>query len=189
MRVLQTAMTPRFKTDASGALVPDIRAAAAILLDPTTGQVLWSENAQEKRSIASITKVMTAIVFLEDQPDLARVVTVERGDVYAASTTYIKATERVTAGELLHLLLIPSDNAAARALARVSPYGSEGFIRRMNEKAAELGLENTHYADPSGLLADNVSSAYDMAQLIAYVAADERIGAVMRKASYTTSAE
>jgi serine-type D-Ala-D-Ala endopeptidase (penicillin-binding protein 7) len=58
----------------------------------------------------------------------------------------------------------------------------------MNEKAQELGLSATHYADPSGLLADNVSSAYDMAQLIAYAAADERIGGVMRKTSYTTSA-
>ena len=59
-----------------------------------------------------------------------------------------------------YLLLIASDNAAARALARVSPLGYDGFIARMNEKAAELGLETTHYADPSGLLSENVSSAY-----------------------------
>ena len=67
---LQIAMTPRYKTDASGALVPDVRAAAAIIFNPETGQVLWEENAQDKRSIASITKVMTAVVFLEDNPDL-----------------------------------------------------------------------------------------------------------------------
>ena len=83
----------------------------------------------------------------------------------------------MTVEDLLNLLLVGSDNAAARALARVSPYGSDGFVDRMNEKAQELGLTATHYADPSGLLADNVSSAYDMAQLIAYAAADERIGA------------
>ena len=65
-------MTPRYKTDASGAIVPDIRAAAAIIFNPETGQVLWEENAQDKRSIASITKVMTAVVFLEDQPDLSQ---------------------------------------------------------------------------------------------------------------------
>ena len=81
----------------------------------------------------------------------------------------------MTIDDLLHLLLIPSDNAAARALARVSPHGSDGFIERMNEKAAELGLESTHYADPSGLLSDNVSSAYDMARLIAHASGDERI--------------
>ena len=70
MRALHDAMTPRYKTDASGELVPDIRAAAAIIFNPANGQVLWEENAQDKRSIASITKVMTAVVFLEDNPDL-----------------------------------------------------------------------------------------------------------------------
>ena len=144
-------MTPRFKMDATGALVPDIRAAAAIILDPTTGQVLWGENAQEKRSIASITKVMTAVVFLEDQPDLSQVVTVERGDTYAASTTYLRANERITLDNLLHLTLIASDNAAARALARLSHGGTATFVERMNSKAIELGLESTSFTDPSGL--------------------------------------
>lgn len=65
MRSLREAMTPRYKTDANGELVPDIRAAAAIIFNPANGQVLWEENAQDKRSIASITKVMTTVVFLE----------------------------------------------------------------------------------------------------------------------------
>ena len=90
LQALQAAMTPRYKTDATGALVPDIRAAAAIIFNPETGKVLYEENAQDKRSIASITKVMTTVVFLEDNPDLSQEVTVERGDVYAASTTYLK---------------------------------------------------------------------------------------------------
>ena len=111
-------MTPRFKTDATGELVPDVRAAAAIIFNPDTGQVLCEENSQDKRSIASITKVMTALVFLEDNPDLSQEVTVERSDVFAASTTYLKANDRITLDKLLHLLLIASDNAAARALAR-----------------------------------------------------------------------
>src|SRR4051794_32170403 len=81
-RVVQDAMTPRFKTGADGELVPDVRAAAAIIFDPKTGQILWQENAQDKRSIASITKVMTAVVFLEDNPDLSQVVTVDRVDTY-----------------------------------------------------------------------------------------------------------
>ena len=81
----------------------------------------------------------------------------------------------MTVDDLLHLLLIASDNAAARALARVSPYGSAGFIERMNAKAFELGLESTSYADPSGLLSDNVSSAFDMARLITLASNDERI--------------
>jgi D-alanyl-D-alanine endopeptidase (penicillin-binding protein 7) len=189
VRLIQDAMTPRFKMDATGALVPDIRAAAAIILDPKTGHILWQENAQDKRSIASITKVMTALVFLEDQPDLSQTVTIERGDVYAASTTYLRRNERITLDNLLHLTLIASDNAAARALARLSHGGTEAFVARMNTKATELGLESTSFADPSGLKVENVSSAYDLSRLISYAATDERIAPIMRLAEYkvTTS--
>lgn len=184
-REMAAAVVPRFKVDASGDLVPDVRAAAAIIYDPETNQVLWEENSQTQRSIASITKVMTAAVFLENNPDLSQEVTIARGDVYQASTTHIRANDRLQADDLLHLMLIASDNAAARALARISPYGSDGFVRRMNEKAAELGLESTHYADPSGLLSDNVSSAYDMARLITHASQDERISSIMRMSEFT----
>jgi D-alanyl-D-alanine endopeptidase (penicillin-binding protein 7) len=185
MRALQDAMTPHYKTDANGELVPDLRAAAAIIFNPANGQVLWQENAQEKRSIASITKVMTTVVFLEDNPDLNQDVTVERSDVYAASTTYLKANDRLTYGEVLHLVLIASDNAAARVLARVSHGGTASFVERMNEKALELGLENTSFADPSGLNPANVSSAYDLSRLISFAASDERIAPIMQTATYT----
>jgi len=184
-REMAESILPRYKVDASGDLVPDVRAAAAIIYDPETNQILWEENSQSQRSIASITKMMTATVFFEDNPDLTQPVTVAKSDVFRASTTYLRANDRVTADDLLHLLLIASDNAAARALARVSPYGSEGFVRRMNEKAAELGLENTRYADTSGLLSDNVSSAYDMARLITHLSGDERIASIMRTSEYT----
>jgi serine-type D-Ala-D-Ala endopeptidase (penicillin-binding protein 7) len=188
MRQLQDAMTPRFKTDAvTGSLVPDIRAAAAIIFNPETGEVLWQENAQDKRSIASITKVMTAIVFLEGNPDLTQPVTVERADTYAASTTYLRTNERVTLDDLLHLTLIASDNAAARALARVSHGGTAAFVERMNEKAVQLGLESTTFADPSGLNAANVSSAYDLSRLISYAAGNEIIAPIMRTQNYTAT--
>lgn len=172
---------PRFKLDDSGALVPDVRAEAAIIYNPENGKVLWESNSQNQRSIASITKVMTAVVFLENDPDLTETVQVTPADVRAASTTYLRSGYVLTKNDVLHLMLIASDNAAARVLARVSPYGSEAFVRRMTEKARELGLTNTTYADPSGLLADNVSSAYDMAKLITYVSGDERISSIMRK--------
>jgi D-alanyl-D-alanine endopeptidase (penicillin-binding protein 7) len=184
-REMADTVLPRYKVDASGGLVPDVRAAAAIIYDPDTNEILWEENAQEQRSIASITKVMTATVFLENDPDLSQQVTIARSDVFQASTTHLHASDKVTTDDLLHLLLIASDNAAARALARVSPEGSEGFVRRMNEKAAELGLETTHYADPSGLLSENVSSAYDMARLITHASQDDRISSIMRTSEYT----
>jgi len=184
-REMADTVLPRYKVDASGDLVPDVRAASAIIYNPETNQVLWEENSQSQRSIASITKVMTATVFLEDNPDLSQVVTIARSDVFRASTTHLHRNDKVTTDGLLHLLLIASDNAAARALARVSPQGSEGFVRRMNEKAAELGLETTHYADPSGLLSENVSSAFDMARLITHASQDERISSIMRMPAYT----
>jgi D-alanyl-D-alanine endopeptidase (penicillin-binding protein 7) len=179
---------PRYKVDASGDLVPDVHAAAAIVYDPATNQVLFEENSQDQRSIASITKVMTASVFLESQPDFTQTVTIARSDVFRASTTFLRVNDRVSIDDLLHLLLIPSDNAAARALARISSHGSEGFIDRMNAKAAELGLASTHYADPSGLLSENVSSAYDMARLITVASNDERISNIMRTPEYTIQA-
>jgi serine-type D-Ala-D-Ala endopeptidase (penicillin-binding protein 7) len=182
-RVPETPI-PRYKIDETGALVPDLHAAAAIIYNPETQQILWEENSQNQRSIASITKVMTATVIVETDPDLSRQIVIERVDTRAASTTLLRTGDRVTVGDLLHLALISSDNAAARALARTSPWGASGFIRRMNEKARELGLQNTRYADPSGLLSDNVSSAYDMARLIAYAAGDERMSSIMRKPEY-----
>ncbi len=184
-REMAATQLPRYKVDATGDVVPDVRAAAAIIYDPETGKVLWEENSQDQRSIASITKMMTAVVFMETNPDLEQEVIVGRSDVFQASTTHLRANDRVTTDELLHLLLISSDNAAARALARISPYGSDGFVARMNEKAADLGLTTTHYADPSGLLSDNVSSAYDMARLVTFVSNDDRIASVMRTPEYS----
>ncbi len=187
-REARELQTPRFRIDDFGQEVPDVRAAAAIIYNPETNQVLWESNAQDQRSIASITKVMTALVFLESGLPLATPATIQRGDVSRASTTYLRAGYQVTADDLLNLLLIGSDNAAARVLARMSPYGAAGFVARMNEKAAELGLDRTRYADPAGLLASNVASAYDMARLIAFAAADDRIGGIMRKASHSVFA-
>jgi D-alanyl-D-alanine endopeptidase (penicillin-binding protein 7) len=184
-REMADTVLPRYKVDAAGDLVPDVRAAAAIIYDPNTNQILWEENGQSQRSIASITKVMTATVFLEGSPDLSQPVTIARSDVYQASTTHLRANDKVTSDDLLHLLLIASDNAAARALARISTQGSEGFIARMNTKASELGLESTHYADPSGLLSENTSTAYDMARLITHASQDERISSIMRLNEYT----
>ena len=122
-KALAEAKTPGYRTDAAGNVVPEIRAAAAIIYDPATGKVLYEENSQDERSIASITKVMTAIVFLETATDLNQEVQIVRADTLRASTTYLRTNDRVRLSDLLHLLLIPSDNAAARALARLSPLG------------------------------------------------------------------
>jgi serine-type D-Ala-D-Ala endopeptidase (penicillin-binding protein 7) len=188
-RQLREVQTPLFRTSDDGSLVPAVRAEAAVIYNPITREILWQENADNPRSIASITKVMTAVVYLENEFDLQRQVVVNPLDLRYASVTYLRANERIRVDDLLHLLLIASDNAAARTLARYSPHGPAGFIKRMNDKAEELGLSHTRYADPSGLDSANISSALDMARLITFASSDERIAEIMRKSDHrlTTS--
>jgi D-alanyl-D-alanine endopeptidase (penicillin-binding protein 7) len=183
----RSSAAPRLKLNDAGQLVPVVRAQAAIVYKPITGEVLWEGNSLEQRSIASLTKAMTALVFLEDDPDLDVEVTVTRSDVRRASTTYIRSGERLQVRDLLTILLVGSDNAAARVLARISPGGSERFVERMNEKAVDIGLASSHFVEPSGLNSSNVSSAYDISRLIVRAAADERIAAIMRKPNHTFS--
>jgi D-alanyl-D-alanine endopeptidase (penicillin-binding protein 7) len=161
-----------------------IRSAAAMIYNPATDEVLWASNPLEPRPIASITKVMTALVLLDYQRDLALDVVVSGRDVRRASTTHVRRRERVTLDDLLHLALVASDNAAARAIARASPWGTRGFVDRMNRKAEELGLESTRFVDPSGLDERNVSSPYDVARLIATAMAEPALARILAKPSY-----
>jgi D-alanyl-D-alanine endopeptidase (penicillin-binding protein 7) len=173
-----------FKRDSLGNLVPDVHAAAAIVFNPQTNEVLFEANSHDQRAIASLTKVMTAVTFIADDPDLTQDVLVTRADVLNASVTYLKAGDRLKLGDVLHLALIPSDNGAARVLARTSEGGTAAFVTRMNEMARQLGLSDTHYADPTGLDSDNVSSAFDYSHLISFAVQDERLGPVMRTQEY-----
>jgi D-alanyl-D-alanine endopeptidase (penicillin-binding protein 7) len=183
-RQQREASTPHYKIDGLGNTVPDIRAAAAIIYNPQTGDVLWESNSHDQRSIASLTKMMTAVTFIADDPDLSQRVKVTRADVTNASTTHLQAGDVLTLGDVLHLTLIASDNAGARILARSADGDTDAFVGRMNEMAMHLGLTNTHYEDPSGLDSRNVSSAYDISHLIAFATSDERLGPVMRTADW-----
>ncbi len=167
--------------DISGLRPPRVRALAAMVYNPTTHEVLWERRGYQRRPIASITKVMTALVFLEQDRDLSADVVVSRRDVRRANTTYLRRGERVHLRDLLHLALVASDNVAARVLARASAWGTRGFVERMNEKALELGLLNTTFADPSGLDKRNTSTAYDLSRLIAHAAEAPAIARIMRK--------
>jgi len=183
-RQVEEAATAAWKRDDAGNVVPDVRAAAAIVFNPVTGQVVLEQNMHEQRSIASLTKVMTALTFVADKPDLDQIVAATRTDLTNASTTHLKVGDRMTYRDLLHLTLIASDNAAARILARTSEGGTAAFVDRMNENAARWGLTNTHYVDPSGLDARNVSSAWDMSQMISRAGTDGQLGLIMRTAEY-----
>ena len=175
--------TPRF-LDIGDRRRPRIRAAAAMLYNPRTDEVIWERRGLDQRPIASITKVMTALVLLDQNPDLSRDVVVSRRDARRSSTTYLRRGERVTLDTLLHLALIASDNVAARILARASGWGTRRFVERMNRKAAALGLDGTSFVEPSGLDERNVSTPYDVARLIAVASEAPAISGIMRKSTH-----
>ena len=143
-------------------------ASSAVLMDATSGRVLLDEDMHTPRPIASITKLMTALVAVEDCPDLSQVVEVSGAwlEGVEGSSIYLKEGEQVTLETLLYGLLLQSGNDAAQVIAGWVAGDQEKFAQRMNEKAQELGMTNTHFVNPSGLTEEkHYSSAYDMALL------------------------
>ena len=173
-RILDVADLPRHR----------VRAAAAVVYNPETHEIVWESGALKQRPIASITKVMTAMVLLDQSPDLMRDVVISREDVRRASTTYLRRNERVTLDDLLHLALIASDNAAARVLARASGLGTRVFVEEMNRKAMDMGLSATQFVDPAGLHEDNISTPYDVARLITQASNEPLLARIMRTSSH-----
>ena len=144
----------------------NISAHGAILMDADTGQVLYEKNAQEKSLIASTTKIMTALVVLE-QGGLDAVVTVPQAAVgIEGSSMYLTAGEELTVRQLLYGMMLSSGNDAAVALALHTDGSIEAFAQRMNDKAQALGLQHTSFANPNGLDSEeNYSTAYDLAKI------------------------
>lgn len=144
----------------------EVSATAAVLLDADTGQLLYEKNGDEQMLIASTTKIMTALVALEQaEPD--DTVTVTREHMTEGSSMYLKPGETVRVEELLYGLLLCSGNDAALALTECAG-GLEPFVALMNEKAAALGMTHTSFANPNGLDAEgHYSTARDMAVLAA----------------------
>jgi D-alanyl-D-alanine endopeptidase (penicillin-binding protein 7) len=138
----------------------------AIVLDPLTGAVLYEKNAGASAPIASLTKLMTAIVLLEQGPDLERVVVVTGRELSGGGHTQLKRGEQVRMRDLRHMSLMCSDNVATRVLVRESGLDADNFLARMNRKAVELGLARTRFVEFTGLDERNVSTAADIARLL-----------------------
>lgn len=136
---------------------PVASAHSALVLDITNDQIIYQEDVSLQRPIASLTKLMTALIVVESNLDLDQRVKY-RGGIFKS-----KSVSRL---ELLESLLIRSDNAAAEALAKSWPGGRSEFISQMNARAEQLGMEYTDYFDPSGLDNRNVSTAIDLSKLI-----------------------
>ncbi len=156
----------------------------AVVMDPATGEVLYQKNAERSVPIASITKLMTVMVFLEQQPDLEREVEVTLDELNGGGHTQLRNRERVSLRDLLHMSLMCSDNVATRVLARESGLPREDFLARMNRKSLELGLTHTRFVEFTGLDARNVSTATDVARLLQAAAGHDLMRGIMTQPSH-----
>ncbi len=140
----------------------DVNAQAAVVMDVASGQVLYEKDSHTAYSIASLSKIITAMVFLDGKPNLDESVTFLQEDDASAGKTVIPTGEKLNKREVLQALLIGSVNEAANVLARTSG-GRDAFIDAMNRKARDIGMEHAIFFDPSGLDSRNKASAKDVA--------------------------
>ncbi len=149
---------------------PSVNARAALVMDAQTGEVLYSKNSSLAVPIASITKVMTAVVTADARLDMSEEITLQQIDFAGAggknSSSTLRAGDTMNRAELLLFALMKSENPAAAALARTYPGGRSAFVAAMNAKARQLGMTSTRYAESTGLDPHNVSSARDLGILV-----------------------
>ncbi|QPF76716.1 D-alanyl-D-alanine endopeptidase [Roseateles sp. DAIF2] len=146
----------------------DLKSAVAFVMDQDTNEVLVSKNPQAVLPIASITKLMTALVVVEGGQSMDEMLTIsdEDRDTEKGTGSRLAIGTTLSRGEMMHLALMSSENRAANALGRHYPGGLPAFVSAMNAKAQMLGMSDTHYVEPTGLSSRNQSSAKDLAALV-----------------------
>ena len=146
----------------------NLKSSVALVLDSETNEVLFSKNSGAVLPIASLTKLMTAVVVTEAKLPLGEMLGISQDDVDTEknSRSRLKVGTQLTREEMLHLALMASENRAAHVLGRTYPGGLDAFVAAMNRKALELGMQDTHYVEPTGLSSKNQSSARDLATLV-----------------------
>ena len=147
---------------------PELKSNVALVIDTAQGETLYAKHSDQVAPIASITKLMTAMVVLDAQSPLDEVIEIERADVDTRKHTRsrLPVGARLGRGELLWVALMASENRAAFALARTYPGGTGACLEAMNRKAQELGMFRTRFTDPAGLSGENVSSAEDLSRMV-----------------------
>lgn len=159
------AIAPPQKIDILS-LGPRLSAQSAIVIDRASGAVLFDKESRAVRPLASLTKLATALVFLDSNPDLSRRVVMTAEDDREGGQKFIQPNESASLGDYLKAALLGSANNATMVLSRTSGVAAEEFVNLMNKKAQTLGLRHAKFADPTGLSADNVASARDVALLL-----------------------
>ncbi len=169
VRVTHARARPHYRSATVQADSPAaLRSSAVMILDPATRQVLFEKNADTVMPIASLTKLMTALVIVESKQDMDEMVTVTDADVdrLKHSSSRLRVGTRLSRTAMLHIALMSSENRAASALGRNYPGGLSAFVAAMNARAATLGMARTRYVEPTGLSSANVSTAQDLAKLV-----------------------
>lgn len=194
-RQLATSFQPELKELSPRLSI--VSAHASVIMDAESGKILYAKNADERRQVASLTKLFTATIVMERIKDLEELVTVDEEAVYAPGTRVgcprsgfctgvrLKPGEEISARNLLKAALMNSANDAAIALGKHIGKTQDGFARIMNARALELGLQNTHFCTPSGLEPDGrehecYSSAADMAKIAVHALDFPEIWSIMR---------
>ncbi len=151
---------------------PQLRSMSALVLDETHAQVLYERRAQVPEPIASISKLMTAMVVIDARQPLEQQIEITREDcaVGRGAASRLRVGTRLTRADLLHLALMSSENRAAHALGRSYPGGLPAFVRAMNAKALALGMTTARFVEPTGLSSANVASAEDLSKMVAAAA-------------------
>lgn len=167
---------------------PVLNARAAVIYDRKTKEIIWGKNENEKKAMASTTKIMTAIVVLE-KGNLSDVVTISKKAANTGgSRLKINTNDKISVLDLLYGLMLRSGNDAAVALAEYVGGSIEGFAKLMNKKAIEIGLKNTHFVTPHGL--DNIehyTTAYELAVLTDYAMQNEKFSKIVNTKNTTIS--
>jgi len=162
----------------------NVAAKSYAVIEPGSNQVLCESNADAPRPIASITKLMTALVFLDTDPDWEKEVAIEARDQRAGGITYLIPGEKLKLRDVFFAALIASSNEGAAALARLSGLPEAEFIVKMNEKAKGLGMATTQFADPTGLNNNNKSTAADILKLAQAAFAQKEIKDAISREEY-----
>jgi serine-type D-Ala-D-Ala endopeptidase (penicillin-binding protein 7) len=145
-----------------------LKSSVALVIDQDTQQVLFAKNTQAVLPIASLTKLMTALVVVEGRHSMDELITISQEDVDTekGSRSRLMVGTQLSRGELLHLALMASENRAAHALGRSAPGGIATFVANMNARALALGMSGTRFVEPTGLSSDNRATAPDLAKLV-----------------------
>ena len=163
-----------------------LASANALVIDASAGEPIYAKAADTVTPIASVTKLMTAMVVLDAEQPLDEAISIGIGDldVVKASHSRLPLGSELARRDMLQLALMASENRAAASLARHYPGGTEACVEAMNRKARSLGMMNTHFSDPTGLSSENVSTASDLARMVRAAAEYEPIRAYTTTASH-----